>query len=76
MKTTTISQHTAAIVLGYRTYGKLGMYPGGFEETILNAFHKADSRNYERLILGFPEYDTAFGMSDEELKVIAYGEEV
>lgn len=74
-----ISRPVALNVLGFLTYGKNGTYPGGFDETLLNAFVKADSRNRERLAIGFPEHDWALNLGIEKLREyikIVWGEEV
>lgn len=66
----TVPHYVANVVLGWRTYGKLGSYPGGFHEALLNAFNAADSQNRANLAEGFPEYDQALKMGDRELQAI------
>lgn len=68
--TLTISPAVARSVLGfYRLPG--GWEPGGFEMSLLVAFTRADSENFEKLAQGFPEHALAFKAELQELKDIA-----
>ena len=56
-------------ILGYYSY-EGGYRPGGFLESLLTTWGKADMMNRSRLAVGFPELDVLLGkfmvMSPEE----------
>ena len=62
---TTISPEVAAHVL-FHFRGE-GFPPGSFTEALLLAFARADSRNFMKLDMAFPDYGGAMRLAKEEL---------
>ena len=70
--TLTITPAIARSVLGF--YNLPGGWKlGGFEESLLIAFNRADSQNFERLAQGFPLHALALRAELQELHDIANG---
>lgn len=60
-----ITKEVAAHVL-FHFRGE-GYPPGSFTETLLLAFARADSRNFMKLDMAFPDYGEAMYLAKEEL---------
>lgn len=52
-----VTPMVAGVVLNFCGYD--GYPAGGFEESLLNTFNRADSQNFERLYQAFPTYGEA-----------------
>lgn len=61
----TITEEVAAHVL-FHFRGE-GYPPGSFTEALLLAFARADSQNFMKLAMAFPDYGEAMRLAKEEL---------